>query len=248
MFKRQNPPAAKLDDITVIALPDGREATLRVRRSERARRLAIRILPNSGTAELVLPKRASMRQGINFAKERADWLQVHLAILPTPIPFADGAIVPLRGRPLKIQRIAGPVDEIRCEGDTLIVQIARRDLSAAVRDYLRGEAKRELRNRATEMAAQINRPFRRLTVRDTSSRWGSCSWQGDLSFSWRLILAPEPVIDYMVAHEVSHLAHMDHSSRFWRQVEELVGDVEEAKGWLREHGVGLHRYGAPLRS
>ncbi len=98
------------------------------------------------------------------------------------------------------------------------------------------------------MAAQINRPFRRLTVRDTSSRWGSCSWQGDLSFSWRLILTPEPVIDYMVAHEVSHLAHMNHSSRFWRQVEELAGDVEEAKAWLREHGAGLHRYGAPLVS
>jgi predicted metal-dependent hydrolase len=248
MFKRQNPPAAKFDDLAVIALPDGREATLRVRRSERARRLAIRILPNSGTAELVLPKRASMRQGINFARERADWLQEHLAILPTPIPFADGAIVPLRGQPLKIQRIEGPVDEIRCEGDALIVQIARRDLSAAVRDYLRSEARSELRDRATTMAAQINRPFRRLTVRDTSSRWGSCSWQGDLSFSWRLILTPEPVIDYMVAHEVSHLAHMNHSSRFWRQVEELAGDVEEAKAWLREHGAGLHRYGAPLVS
>jgi predicted metal-dependent hydrolase len=248
MLRSKKPPPGKTDDVTVIALPDGREATLRVRRSDRARRLAIRILPNSGTAELVLPKRASMRQGIAFAKERADWLQEHLADLPMPIPFADGAVVPLMGEPKKIRRIEGLFDDIWCEGDALIVQIARRDLSAAVRDYLRGEAKRELRNRATEMAAQISRPFRRLTVRDTSSRWGSCSWQGDLSFSWRLILAPEPVIDYMVAHEVSHLAHMDHSSRFWRQVEELAGDVEEAKDWLREHGAGLHRYGALLVS
>lgn len=233
-------------DLALIALPDGSEATLRVRRSERARRLAIRILPKMGTAELVLPRRATMRQGLAFAQERADWLQENLAGLPTPIPFTDGATVPLLGRPLTIRRIDGLFDDVWCEGDRLIVQIARRDLSAAVRDYLKGEARRELRNRATEMAAQINRPFRRLTLRDTHSRWGSCSWQGDLSFSWRLILAPESVLDYMVAHEVSHLAHMDHSSRFWRQVEALAGDVEDAKDWLRDHGAELHRYGAPL--
>ena len=238
---------APLDSgLAQVALPDGSEATLRIRRSERAHRLAIRILPNAGAAELVLPKRASLRQGLAFAREKADWLQEHLAGLPTPIPFADGATVPLMGRPLTIQRIDGLFDDTWCEGDSLIVQIARRDLSAAVRDYLKGEARRELRNRATEMAAQINRPFRRLTLRDTHSRWGSCSWQGDLSFSWRLILAPEPVLDYMVAHEVSHLAHMDHSRHFWRQVEALAGDVEDAKDWLRDHGAGLHRYGAPL--
>ncbi len=248
MFKSWKHPAADLAELTVIALPDGREATLRVRRSARARRLAIRILPTSGTAELVLPKRASMRQGIAFAKDRADWLQEHLAQLPPPIPFADGAIVPLRGRPLTIRRVEGLTDDIRCAGDSLIVQIARRDLSAAVRDYLRSEAKRELRERATGMAARINLPFRRLTVRDTHSRWGSCSWQGDLSFSWRLILAPDPVIDYMVAHEVAHLAHMDHSDSFWRMVDRLTGDVDDAKDWLRQHGAGLHRYGAPLRA
>lgn len=244
---KSGPRTVTLDpDLARVVLPDGSEATLRVRRSERAHRLAIRILPNAGTAELVLPRRATMRQALAFVREKGDWLQEHLAGLPTPIPFADGATVPLMGRPVTIRRIDGLFDDIWCESESLIVQIARRDLSAAVRDYLKGEARRELRNRATEMAAQIGRPFRRLTLRDTHSRWGSCSWQGDLSFSWRLILAPEPVLDYMVAHEVSHLAHMDHSSRFWRQVEALAGDVEEAKEWLRNHGAGLHRYGAPL--
>ena len=233
-------------ELAHVPLPDGGEATLRVRHSERAHRLAIRILPNAGTAELVVPRRATMRQALAFAREKADWLQEHLAGLPAPIPFADGATVPLMGRPLTIRRIDGLFDDIWCEGETLIVQIARRDLSAAVRDYLKGEARRELRNRAAEMAAQINRPFRRLTLRDTHSRWGSCSWQGDLSFSWRLILAPEPVLDYMVAHEVSHLVHMDHSRRFWRQVEALAGDVQGAKDWLRDQGAELHRYGAPL--
>ena len=105
MFKSWKHPAADLAELTVIALPDGREATLRVRRSARARRLAIRILPTSGTAELVLPKRASMRQGIAFAKDRADWLQEHLAQLPPPIPFADGAIVPPARTPEQLKKI-----------------------------------------------------------------------------------------------------------------------------------------------
>lgn len=242
MPKRRKP-AASLSDTAVISLPDGGQAALRIRRSEKARRLAIRILPNAGTAELVLPRRASMRQGIRFAHEKADWLQEHLAGLQPPVPFADGAVLPFLGRPVRIRRVSGLFDDIWHDDMHLTVQIARRDLSAAVRDYLRKNAKQELAARAEAMSMQIGRPFRRLTVRDTHSRWGSCSCQGDLSFSWRLIMAPEYVLDYMVAHEVAHLAHMDHSPRFWRLVEDLAGDVEDAKDWLRDHGSGLHRYG-----
>ncbi len=231
-------------DVAVIALPDGSEATLRVRRSARARRVAIRILPNSFDAELVLPRKATKRQGVKFASERAEWLQDHLGRLPAPVPFAEGAVFPYLDRPMTIRLLNDKIDSIRREGDNLVVRIARRDLSAAVRAYLRNEAKRELTDRATEMSERIGRPFRRLTIRDTHSRWGSCSWQGDLSFSWRLIFAPDWVVDYMAAHEVSHLVHMDHSASFWRLVEELGGHADDARRWLREQGPGLYRYGA----
>jgi predicted metal-dependent hydrolase len=231
-------------DIAIIALPDGSDATLRVRRSARAKRVAIRILPNSFAAELVLPPKVSRRQGIKFASERAAWLQDHLARLPTPVPFADGAVFPFLDRPITIRRLDASIDSVRRDDDDLIVRIARRDLSAAVRGYLRDEARRELSVRAMDMSDRIGRPFRRLTVRDTHSRWGSCSWQGDLSFSWRLIFSPEWVLDYLVAHEVSHLVHMDHSASFWRLVEELGGKPDEARRWLRNNGPGLYRYGA----
>ena len=95
-----------------------------------------------------------------------------------------------------------------------------------------------------DMAASVDRRVSRVTVRDTRSRWGSCSSQGSLNFSWRLIFAPEWVLDYVVAHEVGHLVHMDHSPRFWAVVDRLVDSKESARKWLHRHGAGLYRYGA----
>jgi len=105
-------------------------------------------------------------------------------------------------------------------------------------------ARRTLEARAIELAAKLGSRPKRITVRDTFSRWGSCSTARSLSFSWRLILAPSYVLDYVVAHEVAHLREMNHGPRFWQLVRELVGDVKRPQGWLRQHGAGLHRYGA----
>ena len=110
-------------------------------------------------------------------------------------------------------------------------------------DYLRRRARQEIAARVAVHAAHVAKPVKGVTVRDTTSRWGSCSPTGGLSFSWRLVLAPAAVLDYVVAHEVAHLAHFDHSPRFWGLVGQMIDDVEGPRRWLRDHGAALHRFG-----
>jgi predicted metal-dependent hydrolase len=112
-----------------------------------------------------------------------------------------------------------------------------------VRDHLVAMARTELAGRARPLAARIGRKLVRVGVRDTKSRWGSCSGRGNLSFSWRLVFAPEPIIDYVVAHEVAHLAEMNHGPRFWRLVESLSPDSAAARAWLKRHRSRLLSYG-----
>jgi len=148
------------------------------------------------------------------------------------------------GVPHHIQRELNPTEppvriingEIRVRGDP--AHLARR-----VRDHLVSTARAELAPRARRLAAQIGREIRRVSVRDTKSRWGSCSGRGNLSFSWRLILAPEAVLDYVVAHEVAHLAEMNHGPRFWRLVESLVPGSAGPRSWLKQHRDRLLAYG-----
>ena len=160
------------------------------------------------------------------------------------MPFAEGAIVPVLGVP---HRICSAVEagippvaivdgEIRVRGDPM--HLARR-----VRDYFVAKARSELASRARRLAARIGHNVARVTVRDTKSRWGSCSGRGNLSFSWRLIFAPESVLDYVVAHEVAHLAEMNHGPRFWRLVESLSPDSATPRAWLKQHRTRLLSYG-----
>jgi hypothetical protein len=160
------------------------------------------------------------------------------------VRFAEGVIVPVLGIPHRIRReddpAAPPVvirdGEIRVRGDPA-------HLERRVRDHLVAMARAEFAYRARPLAARIGRKLARVGVRDTKSRWGSCSGRGNLSFSWRLIFAPEPVIDYVVAHEVAHLAEMNHGPRFWRLVESLSPDSAAARAWLKRHRSRLLSYG-----
>jgi len=121
-------------------------------------------------------------------------------------------------------------------------------LAFDVKKFLRDRARETLRDRAEEKSDMVGVRFRRLTVRDTSTRWGSCSQDGDLSFSWRVIMAPPYVLDYLVAHEVAHLVEMNHSHRFWDIVYQITDRADDGRDWLRDHGANLHRYGAERRS
>lgn len=231
-----------------VALPGGGMAALRVRRSRRAQRLALRIMPASGEVELVVPIRASVKQGIAFAREKADWLKAHLSMLPPPVPFADGAIIPVFDQPRRIRRTDELFDGIWLTDSELKVSAAPEIVPIMVRSWLRKQARENLVSLAQEKTSFLNCRFRRLTVRDTASRWGSCSPKGDLSFSWRIIMAPDYALDYLVAHEVAHLREMNHSRRFWALVDDIADQPDRGRAWLRDHGASLHRFGVEARS
>jgi predicted metal-dependent hydrolase len=205
-------------------------------------------MPASGEVELVVPIRASVKQGIAFAREKASWLKAHLGKLEAPVPFENGAIIPVLDQPREIRRTDDLFGGIWLTDTELTVAAPPETVPLVVRSWLRKRAKEELITRAEEKSGLLNRPFRRLTVRDTSSRWGSCSPSGDLSFSWRIIMAPEYALDYLVSHEVAHLQEMNHSRRFWAVVDEIADQPDLGRAWLRDHGASLHRYGAALRS
>lgn len=216
---------------------------VRVRRSRRARRLALRLSPRDDHAELVLPPRASLAEGRRFAELRSGWLERRLAQLPPRVAFADGAVVPVLGVPHRLRHQPGAAGRVRREGGEIVVPGARAGMERRVEAWLRRQARRELVARAGAAARRLGREACRVSVRDQATRWGSCSARGALSFSWRLILAPETVLDYVVAHEAAHLAEMNHGPRFWALVAELCPDADAARGWLRRHGARLRRYG-----
>jgi predicted metal-dependent hydrolase len=206
--------------------------------------VGLRIDSAERRVELILPRGVSQRTGLRFLAAKRAWVTTRLEALPQRVPFVEGAIVPLLGVPHRIRRELDPaapsvriVDgEIRVRGD--IAHLARR-----VRDHLAAAARADLAPRARRLAAQIGRNVARVNVRDTRSRWGSCSGQGNLSFSWRLIFAPEPVLEYVVAHEVAHLAEMNHGPRFWALVESLAPGSAGPRAWLKQNRNRLLAYG-----
>ncbi|MEN8196555.1 MAG: SprT family zinc-dependent metalloprotease [Pseudomonadota bacterium] len=229
-------PALKLDI-------GGRSVPVTVRRSARARRISLRIDTATHTVILVLPKRATLEAGLRFAGEKTVWLQNRLAVLPAPVSFARGVSIPLRGAPHRIRHRPDSRAGVWLEDGEIHVSGAEAHLPRRLTDWLKAEARREITPRARDKAVVVDLPVARVSVREARSRWGSCSSAGNLSFSWRLILAPEIVLDYVVAHEVAHLVHMNHGEDFWALCATLTPRMEEAKTWLRRHGNQLHRYG-----
>jgi len=228
---------------------DGAVYEVRVRRLAQARRYTLRI--HAATREVVLsmPVRGSLREANVFAQKHGAWIAARLRRLPRPSPFAHGAVVPLRGIEHRIEHRRGARGTVWVEcGDDgaqlLCVAGEAPHVARRVHDYLKREAKRELERASREAAAALGVSLKRVSIRDQVSRWGSCSTTGVLSYSWRLILAPPFVLDYLAAHEAAHLVEMNHSRRFWRLVESINPDVDRAKAWLDAHGSDLHRYGA----
>ncbi len=221
----------------------GRAVALVVRRSRRARRLAVRIPGHDDSVELVLPARAAESDGIEFLRSRAGWVLARLDRLPQRVPFADGAELPLGGEPHRLRFAPGGGAPVVVEGGEIRVSGRPEHMARRVGDWLRAEARQRIAPLAHGKAAIIGARVSRITVRDQKSRWGSCASGGRLSFSWRLVLAPPQVMDYVVAHEVAHIAEANHSPAFWRVVERLTEDRRAGRAWLRRHGVTLHRYG-----
>ena len=223
---------------------------VRLRRHRQARRYTLRIQAATREVILTIPPRGTLKEAREFAQKHGGWIAARLGRLPEAAPFMHGGMVPLRGVPHRIAHrrgVRGTVwTELDASGEPLLCVAGNAPhIDRRISDFLRREAKRELETASRRFAADLGVTVRRVAVRDQSSRWGSCSTTGMLSYSWRLILAPSYVLNYLAAHEVAHLVEMNHSPRFWRLVQRLCPGHERAKAWLDVHGSDLHRYGLP---
>ncbi|MBV9532423.1 MAG: M48 family metallopeptidase [Bradyrhizobium sp.] len=234
---------------SVLLIKHGSQVfAIRVRRHRRARRYTLRIHPTDREAILTMPPRGTIAEARDFAHLHGGWIAARLGRLPKAAPFLAGVVVPLRGMPHRIVHRAGvrgtAWTEIRDSGEkTLCVAGGIEHLDRRVHDYLKREARCDLLKATGIYAQALGVRVRRVSIRDQSSRWGSCTSAGSLSFSWRLILAPSFVLDYLAAHEVAHLVEMNHSPRFWRVVARICPSAERAKKWLDTCSNDLHRYG-----
>jgi predicted metal-dependent hydrolase len=222
--------------------------SIRLRRHRRARRYTLRIHPSDREAILTMPPRGTLAEARDFAERHGAWIAARLGRLPKAAPFLPGTLVPLRGVEHRIVHRAGARGtvwpETRNSGERILCAAGGIEhIERRIHDYLKREAREHLVKASQRYADMLGVRVKRVTIRDQSSRWGSCTSAGSLSFSWRLILAPPYVLDYLAAHEVAHLVEMNHSPRFWRLVGRICPHTERAKVWLDTHGNDLHRYG-----
>lgn len=233
----------------VITVAFERELYLvQLRRNAKARRYTLRIHSATREVLLTMPPRGSLKQAREFAQKHGAWIAARLQRLPQPVPFADGAVLPFRGLDHRIEHRADArgtvwIETVEAETRILCVAGSAPHVPRRIRDFLKKEAKRDLEHASRRAAQALGVTLKRVSIRDQSSRWGSCSTTGVLSYSWRLILAPPFVLDYLAAHEAAHLVEMNHSRAFWRQVERICPDFKRAKAWLDANGADLHRYG-----
>jgi predicted metal-dependent hydrolase len=242
LYRRPAEPA------TLLVKHGSQVFAIRLRRHRRARRYTLRIHPTDREAILTMPPRGTLKDAREFAELHGGWIAARLGRLPKAAPFQPGTVVPLRGVPHRIVHRSGERGtvwtETRDSGEKIICVTGDPDFTdRRVHDFLKREARRDLQKSAQEYAQALGVRVRRISIRDQSSRWGSCTSAGSLSFSWRLILAPPFVLDYLAAHEVAHLVEMNHSPRFWRVVGRVCPSMERAKKWLDSSGNDLHRYG-----
>ena len=224
-------------------LHPGLPAPVIVRRSKQARRLSLRVNVTLRAATLVLPQRVSHRAGMEFLNDHLDWIKERLDALPAALPFREGASVPFLGRPHRITPAPGARRGVWIEEDAIMVSGPVEFLPRRVADFLKREAKERIWRLAPKMAQTIGKEVSKVRIGDPKSRWGSCNSKGNLAFSWRLVLAPEEILAYVVAHEVAHLREMNHSAAFWDWVRVLHPDIETPRRWLKTNGAGLYRYG-----
>jgi len=221
---------------------------VRVRRHRLARRYTLRIVAPTREVILTIPPRGTLKEAREFAQKHGGWIAARLGRLPEVVRFADGILVPLRGLPHRIVHRPGVRGTVWTEPNgaeepLLCVAGQAPHVDRRIGDFLRREARWDLEAASLRFAGSLGVAVKRVAVRDQASRWGSCSSTGVLSYSWRLILAPPFVLNYLAAHEVAHLAEMNHSVKFWRLVQRLCPDHRRAKVWLDVHGSDLHRYG-----
>ena len=226
---------------------DGRPVRVAIRETAQARRYSLRLPSGGSDPVLTLPKHSRLQDALDFLQRHRLWLADRLARRPANVAFAAGSRVMLRGTELEIRHSGSSRGTTRIEsgpdGHALIVSGAPEHLPRRVQDFLKKEARRDLEAAVALHAGRLEVKPTALRLKDTRSRWGSCTASGELSFSWRVIMAPPFVLDYLAAHEVAHLRELNHSHRFWRLVRQTCPDMERGQAWLKREGAKLHAFG-----
>jgi predicted metal-dependent hydrolase len=224
----------------------GVSVPVRVLIDKRATRVSIRIDSYAREAVATAPALRHALEAISFASERVEWIAERLGALPPPVVFRPGAYIPLRGVIHRLRHAeTGRTVRLDKSGTTPVLWIPgpREAFRDKTRAFFRTAARNDFSERVAVHAKTLKVAPRSIAIKDMRSRWGSCSEDGRLNFSWRLVCAPPFALDYVAAHEVAHLREMNHSSRFWKQVEHCMPDWAPAREWLQERGSALHAIG-----
>jgi predicted metal-dependent hydrolase len=245
-FKRlTTPPSPSTEEREHVVA--GRTLPLKIVENERARRLTLRIDAGGRGLRITVPPGLRIDEVDRFLHRQQGWLEQRLAKVPERPQVRPGIKVPLRGVPHLIVHEPGKRGSVTVGTEdgspALIVHGDRRHLQRRIADFLKREAKRDIDALVAKHTASIGKKAKAVRFRDTTSRWGSCTSDGALSFSWRIMMAPSPVINYLVAHEVAHLKEMNHGPKFWKLCEELCPDTNRCKAWLKKNGGALQAIG-----
>lgn len=217
--------------------------------SDRARRISLKVKAGSREIHVVVPGLRSFLQARKFAESQRDWIDVQLEALPAPQPFVSGGEILFQGQ---LFTLVNPPGRGRARVDRVGLRLVvpspdAESFPGRVRRFLIREARAELEAASHHYAAQLDKRVGKVSVRDTESRWGSCitrNGEGHISYSWRLICAPPPVLEYVAAHECAHMIEANHSAAFWAVCDRIYDDVKGAKRWLNKNGPVLHAVGA----
>lgn len=210
-----------------------------VRRSARVRRLSLRVSALDGRVTLSMPLGLDLRHARDFAAQKAPWIRRHLERHVAADRPAPGGSLLLRGQDTPI-RVADVRAVTEADGALWVPEKRAGQTPALLRGYLKEHARIALVAASDAYSRRLGRSYARITLRDTRSRWGSCTTEGNLMYSWRLIMAPPVVLDYVAAHEVAHLVEMNHSAAYWAVVARLCPDYARHRDWLRRNGASLH--------
>ena len=241
-------PSPDRDSAEIII--DGHTIPVILRRNRNARRLILRIGKTGDHIVITVPPGSGTGEALEFAARQAGWITTQMARGGTVITFGPGVLVPVRAIDHEIVHCPDRRGTVWVEpGETgramrLCVAGNSAHTGRRVTDWLRRQARADLSTAAQHYARAMGVSYAKITVRDQTTRWGSCSSNGALSFSWRLILAPDFVLDYVAAHEVAHLIEMNHSAQFWQLVENHCQRTGQARKWLKTCGHSLRRYTA----
>jgi predicted metal-dependent hydrolase len=223
--------------VSAVTLPGLPSVEITLRRSARVRRFSLRVSSLDGRVTLSMPARARLSEALLFAQSHEDWLKKTLARQVPVQRLGFGAVIPFEGRALTL---APGKTRIRLEGDVLHIPGEAAQLGPRLASWLKAQARDRLAAASDHYAGLLGRKPKRITLRDTRSRWGSCAHDGALMYSWRLVMAPPQILAYVAAHECAHLVEMNHSAAFWDVVEQLYPGWQACRDWLRTHGQSLH--------